>query len=423
MNTTDRAARAIAKLDQWRETQDAKSERPQRIVADEAKVIEALRTRDDLRGMVTFDEFGQRIIIAEPPPWKPLLVGGTWTDTATTGLMAYLQAQRYVIRGRGMVEAAVAMVARDRPIHPVRTFLDGCRAVWDGTPRLHMLFEAHFGAEGDERYLAAVWRAFLISAVARIYAPGCKVDTVPVLEAVQGAGKSRSLRVLADPWITESLPPLSDSKEAALALRGVWFAELAELAAMSRAEVEHVKAFLSRQVDDIREPYARHSTRTPRQCVMVGTTNAATYLRDHTGNRRFWPVRCGVIDLDALARDRMQLFGEAVHAYEAGEPWHLIGDVQRTAAQEQERRRYVPELEVECVAFLDRMLSQGHRELEMRLVIAEVGRIDTRENPREAGAVGSQLAGIMSRHGWRSADRIGRGERRRNLWGYVGDKA
>lgn len=406
-----------------RDASGARSPAAEKLPGDEAGVIEALRTRDDLRGVLTYDEFHQRIMIAEPPPWNARLAGAAWDDVATTECMAFLQAAGHPIRGRGVVEAAVAVVARDRPVHPVRRFLDGCRAVWDRTPRLHAMFEAYYGAEGDATYLAAVSRAFMISAVARIYAPGCKVDTVPVFESPQGSGKSRSLRVLADPWITESLPPLSDGKEAALALRGVWFAELAELAAMTRAEIEHVKAFISRQVDDIREPYQRHSTRSPRGCILIGTTNAATYLRDHTGNRRFWPIRCTLIDLDALARDRMQLFGEAVHAYEAREPWHITGDVERTAAQEQERRRYVPELELECVAYLDRMLTQGHREIEMRTVIAEVGRIDSRDHPREAGAMGSQLAGIMARHGWQSADRIGRGERRRNLWGYVGDRA
>jgi predicted P-loop ATPase len=394
-----------------------KAKDPDRKPGDELHVVSALRTEPELKGLVEYDEFAHRIQIARQPPWDGRDIFEPWSDQATTQLMMHLQASGYAVARRGVVEAAVAVVARDRTVHPVRKYLEACRAVWDGTQRIAWLWESYFGAAGDPKYLCATSRAFLISAVARVHRPGCKVDTTPVLESAQGAGKSSAVRILGEPWIAESLPTLGES-DSALALQGVWIAEISELAAMNRSEVEQVKAYLSRQVDHYREPYARHFVQRPRQTVLVGTTNAGTYLKDHTGNRRFWPIKCGRIDLDGLKRDRDQLWGEAVHAFEADEIWHLTGSVERLAQEVQEQRRYVPELEVQTLAYLDRMRSQGHHELEMRQIIREVANVDSTDDPQRAGAFGSQIAAIMARNGWFAADTVGRGHRRRNLWRY-----
>ncbi len=387
----------------------------ERIPGDELNVIEALRATPELMGMVAFDEFAGEVRVTKPPPWDGMEYAQRWTDQSTTQLMAWLQARGYSISRRGVVEAAIAVVASDQKYHPVQKFLSGCSATWDGKKRIDFLWDLYFGAVGPDQYLQETSRKFLISAVARIFKPGCKVDTVPVLEAAQGAGKSSAVRLLGEPWVAESLPALSDDG-AAHALQGAWFVELSELAAMTRPEIEHVKSFLSRQVDHYREPYARHFVDRPRQCVLIGTTNAATYLRDHTGNRRFWPIRCGQIELEALHRDRNQLLGEAVHAYEAGEAWHLTKEVDKQAAEIQERRRYVPELEVNLLSYLDSIRAQGHKELEMRAVIKAVSGVNSLDNPQQAGAIGSQCAAIMARHGWFAADVVGRGARRRNLW-------
>lgn len=394
-----------------------RAKEPSRLPGDELHVVHAMRTDPKLKGLVEYDEFQHKVTIARQPPWDGRDVFEPWSDQATTQLIMYLQATGYAVSRRGVVESAVAVVARDRTVHPVRKYLEQCRAVWDGTPRIHLLWEAYFGAVGPEAYLRATSRAFLLSAVARVEQPGCKVDTVPVLESPQGSGKSSAVRILGEPWIAESLPTLGET-DSMLALQGVWIAELSELAAMGRAEVEHVKAFLSKQVDHYREPYGRHFVQRPRQSVLIGTTNAATYLKDHTGNRRFWPIKCGQIQTEGLARDRVQLWGEAAHAFDKGEAWHLASDVERIAREAQEQRRYVPELEVQTLAYLDRMRGQGHVELAMRQIIHDVTGCDSSEDPRTAGAYGSQIAAIMARNGWFSADVIGRGQRRRNLWRY-----
>ena len=143
-----------------------------------------------------------------------------------------------------------------------------------------------------------------------------------ILEGVQGLGKSRALHALADPWFTDEIADLG-SKDAAMQLLGTWIIEIAELDSMARTEVSRVKAFLSRSTDRFRPPYGRRLIEQPRRCVFAGTVNSGEYLRDETGNRRFWPVRCSVARLDDLNRDRDQLWAEAVYRFRQGETWWL----------------------------------------------------------------------------------------------------
>ena len=214
--------------------------------------------------------------------------------------------------------------ARSNVFHPVRDFFDAL--VWDGTTRLDTWLPTYLHAD-DTEYARAVGPRFLISAVARIYEPGCKVDHVLVLEGPQGKQKSEALRTLAirDGWFTDRLSHVA-SKDAAQELAGVLLVEIAELDALTKASSSAIKAFLTRRCDRFRPPYGKHPISLLRQCVFAGTINpvAGGYLKDPTGARRIWPVAChGVIDREALERDRDQLWAEAVTRFKAGAKWWL----------------------------------------------------------------------------------------------------
>jgi len=234
------------------------------------------------------------------------------------------------------VSKAVTAVAREHQFHPVREYLDGL--VWDGTKRLDGWLSLYCGAEPSD-YAEAVGVKWMISAIARVRIPGVKVDHALILESVQGEGKSTAFSILGEPWFTDDVAQLG-TKDAALGTSGVWIVELAELDAMNRAEVSKIKSFISRQVDRVRPVYGRHFAKIPRQCVFCGTSNLNKYLKDDTGGRRFWPVKCGRLLLEALRRDRDQLWAEARVRYEQEERWWLDQPQLIQAAKDEQEERY-----------------------------------------------------------------------------------
>jgi predicted P-loop ATPase len=180
-----------------------------------------------------------------------------------------------------------------------------------------------------------------VAAVARIMRPGCKYDTVPILEGSQGKGKSSAIEALFTPWFSDDLAELG-SKDAAMQVRCAWAIEIAELASMGRPEIERVKAFITRSVDRFRPSYGRRVETVPRQSVLIGTTNTDQYLKDETGGRRFWPIRCnGKIDVEAIKRDKDQLWAEAVALFEAGTQWWFTDRNVVSQAREVQAERYV----------------------------------------------------------------------------------
>jgi len=204
---------------------------------------------------------------------------------------------------------AAQTVAKDRAFHPIRSYLGSIR--WDGVERLDSWPSTYLGVE-DTAYVRAVGARWLISAVARIYQPGVKADCRLILEGPQGTRKSTALKTLAGSHFTDELADLG-SKDSALQTRGVWIIELSELDTLSRSEVSRIKAFMSRTTDRFRPPYGKRLMESPRQCVFAGTVNHSSYLRDDTGGPRFWPVACGSINIDRLARDRDQFWARRRH--------------------------------------------------------------------------------------------------------------
>lgn len=286
-----------------------------------ANAMHALRHAPQLAGCVSLDTFKDRIVIQKETPWGTA-PGSQWRDHDTRELTEWLQQQGLRVGTLVAADAAEA-VGCEGASDSLQDYLG--RLSWDQRPRLGGLATL-LGAADD--LSAILFRKFLIAAVARALNPGCQVDSAIVLEGPQGQGKSRALRALFDPhgqdWFRDELPPVG-SKDAAQQLLGAWCIEVAELEAWTarRAEMEAVKAFISRRVDSYRPSYGRNVVDRPRRCVFAGSTNEQLYLRDHTGNRRFWPIACTSIRVDAIERDRDQLWAEAVQAYRSGEPWWL----------------------------------------------------------------------------------------------------
>jgi predicted P-loop ATPase len=181
----------------------------------------------------------------------------------------------------------------------------------------------------------------MISAVARVFQPGCKADCCLILEGPQGIKKSTTFRTLAEPWFIDHVPDLG-TKDSLIQVHSAWVIELAELESISRAEVSSIKQFISAQIDTFRPPYGQRTGDFPRQCVFCGSVNHPTYLRDETGGRRFWPVACKapVIDIDGLADVRDQLWAEAVFLFHEGRTWWMDTPELSNQAEQEQALRY-----------------------------------------------------------------------------------
>ena len=226
---------------------------------------------------------------------------------------------------------ALGVVAAENAFHPVREYLSSL--TWDGKIRVVNLFSEYYGAE-DTDYNAAVSNSFLVSSVARIMSPGCQVDTAVILEGGQGNRKSSSLSTLFSPsWHSEITASVTD-KDFYQNLRGKWCMEFGELSAFKKSDAAHIKQIITARYDNYRASYARFNKDNPRHCIFTGSTNEQTYLTDPTGGRRFLPVVCKRIDIEAIQRDRDQLWAEALARYKSGATWWDIPDAQR----EQDKR-------------------------------------------------------------------------------------
>jgi predicted P-loop ATPase/phage/plasmid primase-like uncharacterized protein len=297
-----------------------------------ANIAVILNHHPDWRGVLFFDQFSGDAIKRRPPP-VPNATTGEWTDLDSRKTRVWLEDNFDMEVANDLVDDAVSVVADAHSVHVVREHLDALR--WDDKRRLKTAAIRYLGAE-DSAVHRFVFQSWMIGAVKRVREPGVKFDNVLVLEGSQSIGKSTALDVLGGIWHAESITD-AGSKDSLVTLRGKWIVEFSELDALGRVEVSRVKQHVSAKQDVYRQPFGRRSVTVPRQNVFAASCNPDKYLRDETGGRRFWPIRCGAIDIDALRRDRDQLWAEASALCAAGEQYWATPDMRFLTAAQEER--------------------------------------------------------------------------------------
>lgn len=294
-----------------------------------------------------YDEFADRYLIT-----GLLNYGPTLTDHALDELYLLVQREYLFKPSKDDFDRIVLAFARRKRFHPVRDYLG--KLAWDGIERIDNWLSVYGGAE-DDALTRAVGRIVLIAAIRRIRQPGVKFDEMLVIEGDQGTLKSSAIAALSPnpEWVTDSLALSAEEKVVIEQTAGKWLAEIGELSGYRKREVEHIKAFLSRQVDSARLAFGRLRIDRPRQFVVIGTTNEKNYLIDDTGDRRFWPVRIKRFDVARLAADRDQLWAEAAHWEAEGESIRLPLELWPDAAERQAERKEEDEWTAIVSSWLD----------------------------------------------------------------------
>lgn len=313
---------------------------------------------------VVFNEFKGVVDVVGPLPWEQVRPG--WNDADVANAKLYFERVYGIWSPAKFKDALLAVVSSERRYHPVKQYLSGL--TWDGKKRLDTLLIDYMGAE-DTPYVRAVTRKVLCAAVARIYEPGIKFDSMLVLNGPQGIGKSTFYAILGREWFSDSLS-IADmrDKTAAEKLQGYWILEIAEMNGIKKVDVETVKSFLSRTDDKFRQAYGTVVESHPRSNIIVGSSNAESgFLRDVTGNRRFWPVTVSghaphhpweLTEVD-------QVWAEALERYRAGEELYLKGSVAAEAYQRQQEAMESDDREGLVQDYLERLLPEDWEEMDL----------------------------------------------------------
>ena len=389
-------------------------------VFNHATVMEVIRASTEWDGVLAYNEMSEHLVLMLPVPQtktpKTSFKPRSLDDDDFVHALSWFNRNGFPRAKKETIVDCMETVSKENVLSPVRHYLEDLEAkgAWDKTKRLHRLFQDYFGTVEDVKipavdpeYLAVIGVKFMIAAVARAMVPGCKVDTMLVLEGAQGAGKSSAARILAGAtYFSDSLPPMN-TKDASDHIRGKWIIEIGELSAMQKSEIESTKAFISRQEEKFRPAYRRKEITFKRRCVFIGTTNQDTYLRDETGNRRFWPVVVGKIDLKVLKRDRDLLWAEALSRYRAGEKWYLTSAEDQLAQRVQRDRVSEDIWQSELAVALEDESEIAIRDAARRLglLIENLNRTDQNRITSALKALGFVRQGKFTTGGYRNSAR------------------
>ena len=302
-------------------------------------IIKILENDTKLKNIIALNEFSQRTMAINNLPWRDIKDkenGDIWSDIDDSGLRNYLE-NNYDIWSKEKVFDGLSLIAVKNKYNPIINYLEGI--TWDKRARLENLFIDYLGANNNE-YTKTVTRKIFVAAIARVFQPGIKFDYMPVIIGEQGIGKSYLLDKLGGIWYSDSLTTVI-GKDAYEQLQDCWIIEIAELAALRGSESDGVKSFLSKRQDIYRVAYGRRTEKFPRQCVFFGTTNNREFLKDNTGNRRFWPIDTFKENIkkdlwtELTEKEVNQIWAEAMYFYNKGESLYLENAIEDYAKDEQ----------------------------------------------------------------------------------------
>ena len=307
-----------------------------------------------LKGRIVTDEFASCGMVLGRVPWDQREEKRRWKDVDDAGFYRYVEVF-YGLTGREKLDNALMIVSAQNRINDVKQYLQSL--TWDGVKRLDTLLSEYLGAE-DTAYTRAVMRKSLCAAVGRAVTGGIKYDYMPIFTGPQGIGKSTFLRILGKDWFSDSLTTF-EGKEAAELIQGTWINEIGELSAFTKQETQVIKQFLSKTDDIYRAAYGRRTDKYPRRCVFFGTSNDSEFLKDATGNRRFWPVDVGVHPAKKSVWKQLPLeadliWAEAYLYWTMGEPLYLPKEIEELAKHQQEKHRESSGKEGIILDFLER---------------------------------------------------------------------
>lgn len=350
----------------WWHSQVLRDEKSGRIIENIPNTKKILGTDPRWEGVFRWNEMHRRVFVHRDIPG--LMKGDEirprpMQDFDVARCRAWMQDHggMWMVAGE-TVYSAIREIATFNTYHPIKEDLR--KVEWDGVKRLDTMLVKFFGAP-DIPYTRMVSRMFMIGMVRRVCEPGCKMDYMLVLEGAQGLGKSTAAKILAgEEYFGEAHFKELDSADTSIFLKNKWVVEFGEMHTLRKGEVNELKLWLSKQVEDYRPPYGRENVHEPRQCVFIGTSNNTEYLRDATGARRFWPVFCRAIDLEGLLAARSQLLAEALVAVEAGESNFPPKDAERDFFVEEQAKRNVTD---PWQDFLEPM-TRAHKQISLDLI-------------------------------------------------------
>lgn len=391
-------------------------------------MITIMSYHSDFRGIFAYNEFHHNIMIVRCPPWESFETFSPKRLDDVTITHCAAEFEKFgLAASTDKAFKAIQAVAYKQSFHPARDYFNSI--VWDGKRRLDTWLTYYLGCEQDApEYLEFVGTKWVVAAVKRVFEPGCKFDQVLVIEGAQGIGKSTALKELATfgkdkpvPYFTDAVT-LSDihNKDTIMKLQGSMIIELSELSGFSKKEDEEIKKWIGVTFDDARLPYAREVSRFERQFVLAATTNQTSYLRDPSGNRRFWPVHAARVDLSALIEDREQLWAEAVRYYRDGMRIVPTWEEEKLAVIEHRKRMSYDSWQDDVNRAADEVFMElpfsGPRGFKIAAIMVKM-QIPLRDRDSRSER---RIAGILQSSGYESRP-VWTGEKTERLWVKKGD--